>query len=134
VTDDPGVMGNLPRSRPGQRSAKRAGSGGSAKKAAGGGKQTAGGAKPAAGRAKAAKATGRAKAAKATGARAQRSARPKATASRSRPARPADEARRQPQPATSGPDPLGDAVRVAAKLAGAGVGVAAGILRRLPRP
>jgi hypothetical protein len=117
-------MGNLPRSRPGQRSAKRAGSGATAKKAAGGGKQ-------AAGRAKATKAT---KATGTTSARGQRSARPKAAAPRSRPARAADEARRQPQPATSGPDPLGDAVRVAAKLAGAGMGVAAGILRRLPRP
>ena len=34
VTDEPGVMGNLPRSRPGRRSAKRAASGGGQKRAA----------------------------------------------------------------------------------------------------
>jgi hypothetical protein len=34
VTEEPGVMGNLPRSRPGRRSAKRAASGGGQKRAA----------------------------------------------------------------------------------------------------
>jgi hypothetical protein len=118
VTDDPGVMGNLPRSRPGRRSDKRAsGSGAKARPGSAG------------------KAKG-----KATGARTQAS-RAKTSTSRTGSTRPARERAKPPresakpsrQPA-GGPDPLGDAVRVAAKLAGAGMGVAAGILRRLPRP
>ena len=110
-------MGNLPRSRPGRRSDKRASTSGA--RAGGGAKAKRG-----------SKASGRAT--KASGG-ASRTARPKAAAARSRPPRKQAEAPPQRQPA-SGPDPLGDAVKVAAKLAGAGMGVAAGILRRLPRP
>jgi hypothetical protein len=46
--------------------------------------------------------------------------------------------RRQPEPPPAEPDPVGDAVRAAAGVAGAGLRVANGItrelLRRLPRP
>jgi len=91
VTDDPGVMGNLPRSRPGRRSDKRA---------------TPGAKKPAA--------------------RARSAApKPKAQARpRSEPSRPAPERH----------DPITDAVRIGVRIAGAGLGLAAGIARRLPRP
>jgi hypothetical protein len=109
MTDDPGVMGNLPRSRPGRRSAKRASDGKSAGK---GGKAT-----PA-----------RATAKKTTAASAKsRAAAPKSAAPPRAPHPPV-------KPSPRGPDPVGDAVRVAAKLAGAGIGIAAGVLKRLPRP
>jgi hypothetical protein len=99
-------MGNLPRSRPGRRSEKRSG----AKKPTPKAKTQRGGSASAA--------TGRkAGSAKSTGSASPESAGRKAAPSTSR-----------------GPDPVGDAMRIAAKVAGAGVGVAAGILKRLPRP
>jgi hypothetical protein len=107
VTDDPGVMGNLPRSRPGRRSEKRTG----------GGKSSTGPAKSAAPRA------GAKSAKRASGS----PARP--AAARTAPARDSRQ-----DAAKRGPDPVGDAVRVAAKVAGAGLGLAANVLKRLPRP
>jgi hypothetical protein len=105
MTEEPGVLGNLPRARPGRRSAKRAS------------------ARP----------------------NAQASAAPKrATAARSttkRPQKPRGPAARKPAavrptpaaPARPASDPLTEAVRVAAKVAGVGVKAASGVLRRLPR-
>jgi hypothetical protein len=98
--DDRGVMGNLPRSRPGTRSAKR---------------KTAGGAS--------AKGDTQRKSA----ASARKATPPRRTAA-PRAARP------RPAPAAQRPDPVADVVRVAVKVAGAGLEVAAGVLRRLPRP
>jgi hypothetical protein len=98
MTDDGGVLENLPRSRPGRRSEKRASPG--------------------------------------AGAATKRSrARPKGSASRT--GRRAED--RQPQPAArQSPDPVGDAIRGAAKVAETGVRVAGTVarelLRRVPRP
>jgi len=98
MTDDGGVLENLPRSRPGRRSEKRASAGGGA-------------------------ATKRSR------------ARPKGSSTRTE--RPAEH--RQPQPAARrSADPVGDAIRVAAKAAETGVRVAGTVarelLRRVPRP
>lgn len=106
--DDPGVLGNLPRSRPGTRSTKRASGGGAAKKPA----------------------TAR-KRATAAGTPATKSPKPR------KPARPASgQARRTtPPPRAASPqaaDPVTQAVRLAGKVAETGVKTAVGILRRLP--
>jgi hypothetical protein len=101
--DDRGVMGNLPRERPGRRSTKR---GSSARQ-------------PAAG---------------ATASRAGTSARTAATVrkrqapKRERPASP------PPPPDQGGglPDPIGEAVKLAGKVAGFGFKTAGEILKRLP--
>lgn len=117
MSDDPSVLGNLPRSRPGRRSAKRDG----AKAAA------------------APKPKPRASAAKAGGAKPK----PKRAASasprgqgRSAPARARSVAKEPPptrQPA--GPsDPVTGAIRLAGQVAGAGFKVAGEMLKRLPRP
>jgi hypothetical protein len=104
MDDEGGVLGNLPRSRPGTRSQKRD-----------------------AGRA--AKTTSRA--AETAERRSAKAARPSGQASR-RPEPP------PPRPADGGPDPVGDAVRLAAGIAGTGLRVANGltreVLKRLPRP
>jgi hypothetical protein len=98
MTDDGGVLENLPRSRPGRRSEKRASAG--------------------------------------AGAATKRSqARPKGSASRTG-GRAED---RKPQPAAArSADPVGDAIRGAAKAAETGVRVAGTVarelLRRVPRP
>jgi hypothetical protein len=105
--DDPGVLGNLPRSRPGTRSSKRASGG--------------------------------------TGPKRQPASRTKATASKSsgasKPRKPARTAatsktRTAPpprqQPRAQEPDPVTQAVRLAGKVAEAGVKTAVGILKRLP--
>ena len=114
-TDQPGVLGNLPRSRPGQRSEKRAG----AKRAtAAAGAKPTGRARPAAKRAAAKAATKPRKAP--AGAR-----KPRASSSRPR-ERPA------PEPAPSAADPITTAFRVAGKVAEVGLKTAGGILRRLP--
>jgi hypothetical protein len=110
--DEPGVLGNLPRSRPGQRSAKRA-SGSAAKRKATAPKSqrtTRTARKPAASRRTAA------------GTRS-------APTPRSRPQAPPRAASR-PQ----GGDPLGQAVQLAGKVASVGLRTAAGIVRRLPMP
>ncbi|HEY1274500.1 MAG TPA: hypothetical protein VGF25_06305 [Thermoleophilaceae bacterium] len=127
MEDDGGVLGNLPRSRPGRRSEKRAG-GDAAKapakpKPAAGGdasKAPAGAKRPAASAEKAARA-------------AERSDRPSARqAPRSEPRR------KEAAPSAGGSDPVGDVIRTATKVAGTGVRVAAGVaqevLRRIPRP
>jgi hypothetical protein len=110
--DEPGVLGNLPRSRPGQRSAKRAGGSAAKRKAtAPKSQRTARTArKPAASRRTAA----------GTGA---------ASTPRSRPQAPPRAPSRQ-----QGGDPLGQAVQLAGKVASVGLRTAAGIVRRLPRP
>jgi hypothetical protein len=108
-TDQPGVLGNLPRSRPGQRSDKRRG----AVRAA-----------AAATAADAAKASGRKPAA----------ARAKPAAARPKPA-PKPRARKpEPQaaPAQTSSDPLTTAVRAAGKVAEVGLKTAGSLLRRLP--
>src|SRR4051812_5605770 len=111
MEDEGGVLGNLPRSRPGRRSQKRAsdktGLRAAGKRPADAAKQAAAGAER-------------------RGARAARSA------SQERPA---------PAPAakdTTRDDPMGDAMRLATQVPLVGVRVAAGVtrelLRRLPRP
>jgi hypothetical protein len=109
VNENPdGILGNLPRSRPGVRSEKRGGSAAAAKPASAG-------ARPAA--------------AKAPKARAPRQ--PRAARRHARPPKP------PPEPSTSG-DPLERAVHLAADAAETGIKVltkvAGGVLRRLPRP
>jgi hypothetical protein len=114
-------MGNLPRSRPGRRSEKRSSAGKPSRKGAaksgrsasrsGAGKRAATSSPRSAGRATQARPSGAA----------ARGAESRATRSRG-------------AQATRGPDPVGDAVRIAAKVAGTGIGIAAGILKRLPRP
>jgi hypothetical protein len=110
-SDQPGVLGNLPRSRPGQRSQKRGG----AQRAV-----AATGSKPAARSAPAVKqkaTTARRKAAASTR---------KPTAATKRPER------RSPEPASKPPDPITFAFRTAGKVAEVGLKTAGGLLRRLP--
>jgi hypothetical protein len=103
--DEPGVLGNLPRSRPGRRSDKRGGTSASTRAKKPPAK------KPAAARAKpATHATPR--------------PRPQAQP-RSRPA---------PAARKTSPDPVGQAIELAGKAAALGVRTAAGIVKRLPRP
>jgi hypothetical protein len=108
-TDEPGVLGNLPRSRPGHRSDKRGGGVRAAASAA----RT--------GAAKAGARTGSARKKPATTRKAPRPQRERP------PERPAAEAAAQ-----SAPDPLTSAVRLAGKVAEAGLKTAGSLLRRLP--
>ena len=114
MTDDGGVLGNLPRSRPGHRSEKRAGTTAANTGAAKRPEKSAANASTQAGGATA----GAAK-------RPQRAAPP--------PPRAGDE-----RSAARGGDPVGDAIRAAAGVASTGARVAGGVarevLRRLPRP
>ena len=118
MDDEGGVLGNLPRSRPGTRSQKRDSA--RAAESSGRAAQTA------------------ARAAEASERRSAKAARPTRKASK----RPQEGQRRPqqapPRPAEGGPDPVGDAVRLAAGIAGTGLRVANGVtrevLRRLPRP
>ena len=124
VADDPGVMGNLPRSRPGRRSDKRSsGASGGARKAAGSGSTRSRSSASAASRA-------------GDGASAKAAAEPSVRkASAGRGSTTAARAERGPaRPAAGGPDPVGDALKVAGKVAGAGLGIAVEVLRRLPKP
>jgi len=111
MDDEGGVLGNLPRSRPGRRSEKRD-AGRSAKTSPRASKTSA-------------------RAAQTAEARSAKAARPSGQAS-GRPEPPPQ------RPAEGGPDPVGDAVRLAAGVAGLGFRVANGVtrevLRRLPRP
>jgi hypothetical protein len=120
-SDDPGVLGNLPRSRPGRRSAKR-----SSSSAAKGGARTTraktGGASPKA-RASAAKQRTR-RSTTTTGARGKRSG-----ASTAGSARRPQSAIRNPQST----DPLTQAVRLAGKVTELGVRTGVGVLKRLTR-
>ena len=108
MSDDEGVLGNLPRSRPGRRSDKRAG--GAAKGAAPGPKPAADKPKPAA-------------------------AKPKPAAAKPKP--PPAPPRPAAEPAPGG-HPIGTAIRTVTGLAAGGAraanGLARGVLRRLPRP
>ena len=136
VTDDPGVMGNLPRSRPGRRSAKRAAEVKPPKRA--------GAKKPSATKATA-RTTSKARpaAAKAKprtqGTGAARKGRP---AAKPRAARPAAREERAPRTAVTderveerqGQDPLTAALRAGMAVGDAGVKVLAKIVQRLPRP
>jgi len=125
VADDPGVMGNLPRSRPGRRSEKRStGASGRGRKPAGAGSTPA--------RTAAAPSSSGEGGAPARPAPAPRSARKPSTGRGSTTAARAERA--AARAGAGGPDPVGDALKVAGKLAGAGLGIAAEVLRRLPRP
>ena len=109
MSDDEGVLGNLPRSRPGRRSDKRAG--GAAKGAAPGPKPAADKPKPAA------------------------TAKPKPAAAKPKP--PPAPPRPAAEPAPGG-HPIGTAIRTVTGLAAGGAraanGLARGVLRRLPKP
>jgi hypothetical protein len=98
MDDESGVLGNLPRKRPGTRSQKR---------------------------------DAPARAARASEQRGAKAARP-STQARARPKPPPQ------QPAPQGADPVGEAVRTAARVAGSGLkladGLTRGVLRRLPKP
>ena len=152
VTDEPGVMGNLPRSRPGRRSEKRAsevkppkpkatrakaGAGGPKKASASGARKAGAGKAPAA---KAGASKGGARAA------ASRSG-PKAT--RARPGGPAattpsaglgddrapDTAVREERVETThGSDPITAALRLGMSVGDAGLKVVSKLVQRLPRP
>jgi hypothetical protein len=109
MPDDPSVLGSLPRSRPGRRSAKRDGAKAAAK--AGGTKP-----KPKPKRAASAKPRGRAGSAP---------ARARSVAKEPPPTR---------HPASGPSDPVTGAIRLAGQVAGAGFKVAGEVLKRLPRP
>jgi hypothetical protein len=115
MTEDPGVLGNLPRSRPGRRSDKR---GGAWSEAAGSGAAAGGASEAPRTQARARKTTSAAK--------------PRAAAAKTRPER------SRPAPQQTGGDPLSGAVRLAGGLAEAYVKttakIAGGVLKRLPRP
>jgi hypothetical protein len=111
-SEQPGVLGNLPRSRPGQRSEKRAGAGATTSA----GRKTPDKPRPAAKRA-------------ATSARTRTATRKPAAAS----AKPRADTTPEPAAApSSSPDPITAAFRVAGKVAEVGLKTAGGILRRLP--
>jgi hypothetical protein len=123
VSEDPGVLGNLPRSRPGRRSDKRAG-GEAWSEAAGSAGAAGGAAKPAA-----------RKSAAAGGARRK----PASTGARAGSRTPPRQRKAPVAPEPSGAaDPVSGAIRAAGQLAEAGVKTAAkvagGVIRRLPRP
>jgi hypothetical protein len=111
--EDGGVLGNLPRSRPGQRSEKR--TGGTAAKAAARAERT------------------ESEAASPRKAAAKKPAPPKQSAPP-----PGKTAPRRPEPARQAGDPVGDAIRTVTGVAATGArmagGVAREVLRRLPRP
>jgi len=113
VSDDPGVMGNLPRSRPGRRSEKRAG-----------------GAK---GPAK--KPRKSATASKSTRATAKRPAAAKAPRARPSAERaPRTSVREERVEAPQGQDPITAALRVGMTIGDAGLKAVAKLVERLPRP
>jgi hypothetical protein len=141
-SDEPGVLGNLPRSRPGHRSDKRGGAsrGGASAPAKTASASATAKASPST-RAKAARAkTARAKAGEKT-ARSGSTAR-KAAGTAKPPPRPKPPGHSVPPPlrGPEGPppagstDPLLGAVRLAGKVAEVGLKTAGGLLKRLPRP
>jgi len=137
--DDPGVMGNLPRSRPGRRSSKRDGgnqakSTGSAPpakpaKAAASGKARAAG-KSAAGRTTAKKTTPRRSSASRSSAGPNTSARTRARTTQ----KPAGASSTRETTTRGSTDPVTGAVMLAGKVVEGGLKVAGGIIKRLPRP
>jgi hypothetical protein len=128
MTDDEGVLGNLPRSRPGKRSEKRDLAGRPARTASKAAAQAEEGGKAAAKAPRASQPRTRGKAG--AGARAKAGAAPRPEPDARQPADP-------PRPQQSG-DAGGGIVRTAATVATTGVRVAGAvtreILRRLPRP
>jgi hypothetical protein len=132
MTDDEGVLGNLPHSRPGKRSEKRDSGGRPSQAASKAASRAEAGGKPAAKAPRASKPRARAKPAA--------TAKPRRTAAGAGASQP-DADRRQPADSPR-PQPSGDAVtsvvRTAATVAATGVRVAGAvtqeILRRLPRP
>ena len=129
MADDDGVLGNLPKSRPGKRSAKRSGAAAKRSGAAG---------RPAKA---AAKAAVRAEAAGKPAAKPPRTARttaPKGGSGDRVEVDPAYRGKAQREPTQPSDDPLGAVVRGATGLAVTGVRVAGAVtqelLRRLPRP
>jgi hypothetical protein len=112
MADDGGVLGNLPRSRPGQRSAKRT------ERTA----TPAAGAKP--GPAKRPQKPATKRSAPAGGAKSGAARRPQSAA--------------RDRPSSHAGDPVGDAIRTVTGVAATGARVAGGVarevLRRLPRP
>jgi hypothetical protein len=152
MSDDSGVMGNLPRSRPGRRSAKRGApgaEGGAVSARAAAGARKAGGAGAGAKSKSKAKAGAGAKRSKpraaaaprAGAAKARAKSTPHAASSKAR-AGAAPRASSSPPPrverersgGSAGRDPVTQVVHAAGAVAGAGLKVAAGIVRRLPRP
>lgn len=128
MTDEDGVLENLPRSRPGQRSDKRSATPNEAAKpdvSASAPKR----AKPAAAKAKPAT-----KHAKPAAKKAKPAAQEPKPASRPKPRT----APAQPAAESAGSNPVGEVVRTVSSLAGGGAraarDVARGVLRRLPRP
>jgi hypothetical protein len=115
MTDDGGVLGNLPRSRPGQRSEKRTGR-------------------------TAAKAAARAERTDSEAAAPAKTTAHKEPVSAKTTARkePASARTTGPRESASAGDPVGDAVRIVTGVAATGARVAGGVarevLRRLPRP
>jgi hypothetical protein len=117
VTDDPGVMGNLPRSRPGRRSDKRAAEVKPPKRAS----------------AKKTTARGGAKSRPAAGSKPRARARPKTTA-RSREKAPRTAVTEERVEERQGQDPITAALRAGMAVGDAGVKVLAKLVQRLPRP
>jgi hypothetical protein len=155
MTDDPGVMGNLPRSRPGRRSSKRGGATGDSAakpatevtassapakpKTANASKTTkATGGKSAAGRSTVKKPAAKPAAGKRTrtAGSTTTSARGRASAAQRKPSPPqGDQGPPRQEQATHGStDPVTGAVLLAGKVVEGGLKVAGGIIKRLPRP
>jgi hypothetical protein len=136
MTDDGGVLGNLPNSRPGKRSAKReAGAGRPAKTAARAAAKAERSGTPAAKAASKSRKSAKPGARAAGAASPPKAARPKrATALKER----GSGVGRAPVPPPPTEDPVGAVVRTAAGMTIAGVKVAGAVgrefLRRLPRP
>jgi hypothetical protein len=120
--DDPGVLGNLPRSRPGRRSEKRSTGAKPRKQPAAGSTK----ARAAATSQRAKRSTGGKAAARTTGGASR------TTASRSRPQQQRQQRPAAAQQSSGSSDPLTQAVRLAGKVAETGVKTAVGIIRRLP--
>jgi hypothetical protein len=141
MTDDPGVMGNLPRSRPGRRSSKRGGATGESTKPKAAAASKAAGGKSAAGRSTAKKpAAAKPAAAKRTRTAGSTTAsargRTSASAGQRKPSPPQGDqgAPRQEQVTQGSTDPVTGAVLLAGKVVEGGLKVAGGIIKRLPRP
>ena len=141
MADDGGVLGNLPRSRPGQRSEKRtertAAQGGEPEKGAQAATSAGAPSKTAGAHSKTAGAPSKtAGAPRTTAGPSKKTAGARRSAAAS-PGRPGTDARPE-QPASHAGDPVGDAIRTVTGVATTGARVAGGVarevLRRLPRP
>jgi hypothetical protein len=129
--EEPGVLGNLPRSRPGRRSDKRTTGGARTTKAAGTAKASGSKSSKASSSSTGTRAKRPATAAsgRKTGARA--STPPRSTGAPASAASTRQEAPSRREPAQRSGDPLAQAVHLAAKVAETGVKTGVGILRRL---